>query len=123
MDGSEESKEEEESMKLLDQLRLKRKKVDKRSAGFNDKVVALLMLYGIAPINSRACALEMVVATYAYNKKIAKQKHDAMEEQVTAFGNELLKIIAHNGVTDEELQDALLCQYFDYVNEAFGQPG
>ena len=100
MDGSEES-EEEERMNLLDTLRLKRKKVDKRSAGFNDKVIALLMSFGIQPINSRACALEMVVATMTYNKKIAKQKHDATEEQVKAFGDELLKILSHNGITDE----------------------
>lgn len=109
-------------MNLLDQLRLKRKKVDRRSAGFNDKVIALLMSFDIQPINSRVCALEMVVATMNYNKKIAKQKHDATEEQVKAFGDELLKIVSHNGVTDPDLQDALLCQYFDYVNEAFGQP-
>ncbi len=122
MDGSKESTE-EERMNLLDTLRLKRKKVDKRSAGFNEKVIALLMSYGITDVNANACALEMIVATYAYNKKIAKQKHDATDEQVKAFGDELLKTLSHNGIRDEELQDALLCQYFDYVNEAFGQPG
>ena len=108
-------------MSLLDKFRNERKKkVDILSEPFNKQVIDLLMSYGIPPINARVCALEMVMATYTYYRKIKKSGKDATDEMVKELGDNLLKIIAHNGVTDPEIQDALLCQYFDILNAATG---
>ena len=110
-------------MKLLDQFRNQRKKkVDARSKPFTEKVIDLLLSYGLQPIPARACALELVVHTYNYNKKVGKSKKDATDEMVKELGDNLLVTLAHNGITDPETQDALLCQYFDYLNEALGIP-
>jgi hypothetical protein len=108
-------------MKLLDQFRnQRRKKVDVRSEPFTKKVVDLLLANGLQQIPARACALELVVHTYNYNKKVKKFGKEATDEMVKELGDNLLITLRHNGITDEEQQDALLCQYFDYLNEAIG---
>ena len=108
-------------MKLLDQFRnMRRKKVDVRSESFTENVIDLLLSHGLQPIPARACALELVVHTYNYNKKIKKSGKDASDEMVKELGDNLLVTLAHNGITDPKVQDDLLCQYFDYLNEATG---
>ena len=108
-------------MKLLDQFKnMRRKKMDTRSEPFTKKVIDLLLAYGLQQIPARACALELVVHTWNYNKKIKKSGKEATDEMVKELGDNLLITLAHNGIIDPEQQDALLCQYFDYLNEATG---
>jgi hypothetical protein len=120
--GCREESEEGESMtKLLDKFKkMRQKKVDVRSEPFQKKVVELLMANGLQPINARVCALELIIYWWDYNRKLGKSKKDATDEMVKELGDNLLKTLAHNGITDPEQQDSILCQYFDYLNEATG---
>ena len=109
-------------MKFFDKIRAAKQRVDPRSQPLIEKIRQLFYKHGV--ISERTvneCSLQLFWHTLRYFRLVDKGK--ATPEDKKAFENKMLEVLRKYDITDENEQDALLCDYLNILVEMAEKKG